>query len=70
LEACRIAYENCEEWLEKVIELIDANRKTVIEFLIREFPQIKVFRLEGTYLLWMDFSALGIEYHEPARILK
>jgi cystathionine beta-lyase len=70
MEACRLAYENCGEWLDRVIEIINTNRKVVTEFINREFPQIKVFRLEGTYLLWMDFNSLGIECHELARILK
>ena len=70
LEACRLAYQNCEEWLEQLIKLIDTNRKVIIDFMDKEFPQIKVFRLEGTYLLWMDFNDLGIERSELARILK
>ncbi|MFA6508421.1 MAG: aminotransferase class I/II-fold pyridoxal phosphate-dependent enzyme, partial [Treponemataceae bacterium] len=60
LEACRLAYENCEEWLEQLICLVDSNRKIIVDFMEREFPRIKVFRLEGTYLLWMDFNGLGI----------
>lgn len=70
LEACRLAYEKCEEWLEQLIKLIDTNQKIVADFVKKEFPQIKVFRLEGTYLLWMDFSELGIECRELSRILK
>ncbi|NLH00908.1 MAG: pyridoxal phosphate-dependent aminotransferase [Clostridiales bacterium] len=70
LEACRLAYEKCEEWLEQLIKLIDTNQKIVSDFVKKEFPQIKVFRLEGTYLLWMDFSELGIECRELSRILK
>lgn len=49
---------------------IDTNRRLITDFLAREFPQVRVMRLEGTYLLWIDFSALGIECHELARILK
>jgi cystathionine beta-lyase len=70
MEACRLAYENCEEWLEQLIQLIDSNRKTITAFLAAELPQIKVFRLEGTYLLWVDFNDLGMEYHELTKILK
>jgi cystathionine beta-lyase len=70
LEACRLAYTYGEEWLNECVKVIDTNRKLVIEFLAKEFPQVQVMRLEGTYLLWMDFSGLGIECHELARILK
>lgn len=70
LEGCRIAYTQCEEWLEQVKAVIERNRQTIIAFLAREFPQIQVMKLEGTYLLWMDFNGLGIECHELARLLK
>jgi cystathionine beta-lyase len=70
MEACRLAYENCEEWLRQLIELVDENRRIVIDYLAKEFPQIKIFPLEGTYLLWMDFNGLGIECHELSTILK
>ncbi len=70
LEACRIAFTECDEWLEQVKAVIERNRQTIIAFLAREFPQIQVMKLEGTYLLWMDFNGLGIECHELARLLK
>lgn len=69
-EANRIAYEECEEWLEECILAIDKNRRTIEEFFQRELPQIKTIRLEGTYLLWMDFRGLGIEPEELSRRLK
>lgn len=69
-EACRIAYTQCDEWLDQVIQLIDHNRNVVTDFLAKEFPQVRVVRMEGTYLLWMDFRGLAIECHELARILR
>lgn len=70
LEGCRLAYEYGDEWLNQVNEVIDTNRRMVIDFMEKEFPQVQVMELEGTYLLWMDFNGLGIECHELARILK
>ncbi len=70
MEACRLAYENCEDWLEQVLTLIDTNREIISSFFSQEFPEIKVYKLEGTYLLWMDFRALGIESRKLARLLK
>ncbi len=70
LEGCRLAYTYGEAWLEECLQVIDRNRRLITDFLAREFPQIQVMKLEGTYLLWMDFSGLGIECHELARILK
>lgn len=70
LEGCRLAYTYGEAWLEECLNVIDTNRRLITDFLAREFPQVQVMKLEGTYLLWMDFSRLGIECHELARILK
>lgn len=70
LEACRLAYAYGDEWLRQVIGHIDNNRRTIEEYLKAELPMIKVTPLEGTYLLWMDFRALGIEPKKLGEILK
>ena len=36
--------------------------------MAKEFPQIKIYDLEGTYLLWLDFNGLGFDYKELERI--
>ena len=38
------------------------------EFMAREFPMVKVYELEGTYLLWSDWNGLGLDYREIERI--
>ncbi len=32
--------------------------------MAEHFPQIKVMRLEGTYLQWLDCRGLGLSYKE------
>lgn len=66
--ACEAAYKNCAPWLDAVVKIIDTNRQLVCDFMAKEFPQIKVKRLEATYLLWMDWNGLGINYKELERI--
>ena len=66
--ACEAAYKHCGQWLDQVIELIDHNRRIVEEFFAKEFPQVHVKRLEATYLLWMDWSGLGLNSRELERI--
>ncbi|MDK2808548.1 MAG: cysteine-S-conjugate beta-lyase [Clostridiales bacterium] len=61
MKACEIAYNECEEWLSRLLLLIDENRRMVEEFLKEKLPMIKTYPLEGTYLLWMDFRALGLK---------
>lgn len=64
LEACRIAYTRCEAWLDEVIEVIHGNYKFAVEFLAEHLPEIKVTPLEGTYLMWLDCTGLGLSKEE------
>lgn len=68
-KACEIAYNNCEKWLEELIQVLDRNQKIVKEFFEKRFPQIKVNLTEGTYLLWLDFRALGLSDKELERFM-
>ncbi len=61
-EACRLAYTECEEWLEECIQVINKNAEYVTEFMKVNMPEIRVFPLEGTYLLWADFRDWGFDY--------
>jgi aminotransferase/cystathionine beta-lyase len=58
-KACELAYRVGAPWLDGLLQLIDANRRRVRETLARRLPQVGVFDLEGTYLQWLDFRALG-----------
>ena len=68
--ACEAAYKYAGEWLDEVLTVINGNRKLICNFIARELPEIKVFDLEGTYLLWLDFNGLGLNYKEIEKINK
>ncbi|MEY8354389.1 PatB family C-S lyase [Lachnospiraceae bacterium 54-53] len=63
-KACELAYNECGPWLDELLEVLEENRLVVKEFMNREFPQIHVFDLQGTYLQWMDFGGLGVNPEE------
>ena len=67
-KACEIAYSSCGEWLDECIQVIDENRRVITEFMAENFPQIRVCELQATYLLWMDWNGLGLDYKELERI--
>lgn len=60
-------YTQGEEWLEQVRDYIDGNIDFVIEFLGKQMPWVKVRRPQGTYCLWLDFSACGLSPEEIHR---
>lgn len=63
-KACELAYDECEEWLDELLLFLDENRKFVEEFVAEKMPEVKVHRLEGTYLMWLDFRAWGMTSEE------
>ncbi|UJP09659.1 aminotransferase class I/II-fold pyridoxal phosphate-dependent enzyme [Microbacterium sp. KUDC0406] len=67
-EACRLAYTEAESWLEHLIELVASNHALVRAFMAERMPEVVVHDLEGTYLQWMDFRALGHDAEELERI--
>ena len=69
-EACRLAYTEAGDWLDQLNALIAHNAKLVVDFLKKEYPTVQCMDMEGSYLLWMDFSSLGIETHELGELLR
>ena len=56
-KACELAYNHCEKWLDELLLALDENRKAVEDYISENMPEVKVQRLEGTYLMWLDFRA-------------
>lgn len=61
LTAVEAAYNHGEDWLGQVLEYIWENHLHLDDFLAENIPQIKVIKLEGTYLNWLDFGELGLD---------
>lgn len=59
LEACRIAYTQCKPWMGEMLETIYGNYQFAVSFIGEHMPEIKPVELQGTYLLWLDCTALG-----------
>lgn len=68
--ACAAAYNECEDWLEELIEVIDSNAKYVETFMTENFPEIYVHKLEGTYLQWWDLRKTGLNHREQKLMLE
>ncbi|MCD8007651.1 MAG: pyridoxal phosphate-dependent aminotransferase, partial [Clostridiales bacterium] len=69
-QACRLAYDKCEGWLDALLVHLDGNRQLVEDFLAEKLPCVKPFRLEGTYLMWLDCRALGLDKKELERFMQ
>jgi cystathionine beta-lyase len=62
--ALEAAYNESAEWLDELNQYLWGNYTYLCDFIGKNLPLLKVTRLEGTYLVWVDHSALGITTDE------
>lgn len=62
--AATAAYSEGGEWFDAARDYIWKNIQFAINYIEENCPKIKVVIPEGTYLLWLDFSAFGLSDEE------
>lgn len=58
--AMEAAYRCGDDWLDQFITHISSNIEYVHQFLADNMPKIRSFKVEGTYLMWLDMTGLGL----------
>ena len=58
--AFEAAYRNGAPWLDDLLGYIEANSRFVGKYLQQHLPLIRLTAAEGTYLLWLDCRAMGL----------
>lgn len=62
--ALQAAYNESEDWIDELNQYLWGNYRALCAFVAEHIPQWKVCRLEGTYLPWVDVSAMGLTSQE------
>ena len=62
--ALQAAYNESEDWIDELNQYLWGNYQLLCDFIGENITQWKVCRLEGTYLPWVDISAMGITSQE------
>ena len=62
--ACEAAYRGGQEWLDQLRAYLLENLNILRAYLQEKIPQIHLVEPEGTYLVWLDCSELGISGKE------
>ena len=62
--ALEAAYNESEDWIDELCQYLWGNYTVLRDFIGKNIPQWKLCRLEGTYLPWVDISAMGITSQE------
>lgn len=64
LEACQAAYTYGENWLEELKIYLLENIAYVRDFIDTKMPKVVLSIPEGTYLVWLDFNAYGLDLRD------
>lgn len=67
--ATEAAYRYGTEWLEELKKVLEDHINFVVDVFEKE-TKIKVMKPQGTYLIWLDFSAYNISDEELRKLLR
>jgi len=62
IEAFTACYEEGDDWLKEQMAYIQGNIDYVNTYLSEQLPMIKAFKMEGTYLMWLDCRRLNLSH--------
>ena len=62
-------YTKGAEWVDELVEYIRGNVEYAKAFFAENLPKARVVDPEGTYLLWVDFSACGLTAEELEHLI-
>ncbi len=68
--ALEAAYRFGDEWLDQVLDYLQGNLDYLQDTFVRKIPRVKVIPPQGTYLIWLDFSALGLDDLELRKFMR
>ncbi len=64
LLATSAAYQHGNQWADQQNVYLEETAKSVVDYLQQNLPQVKAYVPESTYLMWLDFSDLGLSEAE------
>ena len=63
------AYNECEYWIEQLCPYLNTNYEMLRSTIEQSLPKLKLTRLEGTYLAWIDIRGLNLSSDEVKNLL-
>ena len=60
IEAAMAAYRHGASWRRQMLKYVESNIDFVEDYLRNNIPQVKMLRPQASFLVWMDFRALGL----------
>lgn len=64
LVACEAAYRHGDEWYEAMLDYVKSNIDFTRKYVEENLPGVTMTEHEGTYLVWLDFRATGLDVEQ------
>ena len=68
--ATEAAYRHGKPWLTELKAVLEENIDFVVDYFAKEEPRLRVMKPQGTYLVWLDFSAYGLTDDQLFHLLR
>ena len=68
--ATEAAYRYGKAWLTELKAVLEENIDFVVDYFAKEAPRLRVMKPQGTYLIWLDFSAYGLTDDQLFHLLR
>jgi cystathionine beta-lyase len=62
--AAQAAYIHGADWLDQLRDYLTDNVAYCKRFIAEQLPELRTYRHEATYLLWVNFQGLGLSHQE------
>lgn len=62
MTATEAAFTCGDEWRRQMLRYVEGNIDFVIEYLGKNIPQVHAVRPQASFLVWLDFSRLGLSH--------
>ena len=53
--------------MDELLAYLYDNARYVVDFVQKDMPKVKAFVPDGTYLMWLDFTAYGLKSEDLMR---
>ena len=67
--ALQAAYNEGEQWIKELMEYLLGNYRMLTEYFENELPMFPISKVEGTYLAWVDVTAIDMPSMEIEKSL-
>lgn len=62
--ATEAAFTHGDEWRRQILRYVEGNIDFVVEYLEKNIPQVRAVKPQASYLIWLDFSQLGLDQED------